>query len=218
MYTTAEENYIKAVYHLQQSGENVLTNSLAAALHTRPASVTDMLKKLEAKALLTYQKYYGVSLTAEGKKLALTIIRRHRLWEYFLVNHLQFGWDEVHDIAEQLEHVQSQLLAAKLDTFLGHPRFDPHGDPIPDEKGKIAVQAQISLVQLKLNQPAELCAVGSQSAELLEMLKQKQLHIGAKIKVTQHYVFDQSLEITTGNHPAFNISEQVARQLFVKVK
>lgn len=218
MYTTAEENYIKAVYHLQQSGGNVLTNSLAAALHTRPASVTDMLKKLEAKDLLAYQKYYGVQLTNEGKKLALTIIRRHRLWEYFLVNHLQFGWDEVHDIAEQLEHVQSQALADKLDTFLDHPRFDPHGDPIPDQKGKIAVQAQVNLLQLKVNQPAELCAVGSQSAALLEMLKQKYLHIGAAVEVIQHYVFDQSLEIKTGKHPAFNISEQVARQLFVKAK
>ncbi len=218
MYTIAEENYIKAIYHLQQSGENVLTNSLAAAMQTRPASVTDMLKKLEAKALLTYQKYYGVSLTASGKKLALIIIRRHRLWEHFLVNHLQFGWDEVHEIAEQLEHVQSQLLADKLDAFLGHPPFDPHGDPIPDEKGKIATQAQINLLQLKLHQPAELCAVGSQSAELLEMLKQKNLHIGAKVEVKQHYVFDQSLEIQTGDDPAFNISEQVARQLFVKAK
>lgn len=218
MYTTAEENYIKAIYHLQQSGENVLTNHLAAALRTRPASVTDMLKKLEAKELLTYQKYYGVSLTAEGKKLALTIIRRHRLWEYFLVNHLQFGWDEVHEIAEQLEHVQSQLLADKLDHFLGYPRFDPHGDPIPDQKGKLAPQAQISLLELKLNQPAELCAVGSQSAELLDMLKQKQLHIGARIEVRQHHAFDQSLEIKTGDDPAFNVSEQVARQLFVKAK
>ena len=217
MYTIAEENYIKAIYHLQQSGENVLTNHLAAALHTRPASVTDMLKKLEAKALLTYQKYYGVQLTETGNKLALTIIRRHRLWEFFLVNHLQFGWDEVHEIAEQLEHVQSQLLADRLDTYLGHPRFDPHGDPIPDEKGKIATQAKISLVQLQLNQPAELCAVGSQSAELLEMLKQKHLHIGARVEVKQHYAFDQSLEIKTGNYAAFNISEQVAKQLFVKV-
>ena len=218
MYTIAEENYIKAVYHLQQSGQNVLTNDLAAALHTRPASVTDMLKKLEAKELLTYQKYYGVQLTERGRKLALTIIRRHRLWEYFLVNHLQFGWDEVHDIAEQLEHVQSQPLADKLDAFLGYPRFDPHGDPIPDQKGKIATQAQVSLLQLKLNQPAEVCAVGSQSAELLEMLKQKHLHIGAMVTVTQYYAFDQSLEIIVANQPAFNISEPVARQLFVKTK
>jgi DtxR family Mn-dependent transcriptional regulator len=216
MYTTAEENYIKAIYHQQQSGENVLTNHLAAALQTKPASVTDMLKKLEAKELLTYKKYYGVQLTKEGEKLALTIVRRHRLWEYFLVNHLQFGWDEVHDIAEQLEHVQSQQLADKLDVFLGHPQFDPHGDPIPDKGGKMAVQEQVNLLDLPLNQTAEICAVGSQSAQLLEMLKQKGLNIGARLEVKQHHAFDQSLEIKLAGKPVFNISGQVAGQLFVK--
>ena len=216
MFTTAEENYIKAIYHQQQSGENVLTNHLAAALQTKPASVTDMLKKLETKGLLSYKKYYGVQLTSDGEKIALIIIRRHRLWEYFLVNHLQFGWDEVHEIAEQLEHVQSQPLINKLDTFLGHPQFDPHGDPIPDNKGRMAVQEQINLLDLPQNQPAEICAVGSQSSPLLEMLRQKQLSIGTRIEIKQHHPFDQSLEITIEGQPVFNISGQVAGQLFVK--
>lgn len=216
MYTTSEENYIKAIYHQQQAGESVLTNHLAAALQTKPASVTDMLKKLEAKGLLSYKKYYGVQLTAEGEKVALTIIRRHRLWEHFLVNHLHFGWDEVHEIAEQLEHVQSPSLTDKLDTFLGHPQFDPHGDPIPDKGGKMAVQEQINLLDLPLNEPAEICAVGSQSSPLLEMLRQKKLSIGTRIEIRQHHAFDQSLEVALSGQPVFNISGQVAGQLFVK--
>ena len=218
MYTTAEENYIKAVYHLQHSGKNVLTNDLAASLQTKPASVTDMLKKLEAKDLLLYQKYYGVRLTPDGKKLALSIIRRHRLWEFFLVEHLQFGWDEVHEIAEQLEHVKSDLLTDRLDVYMGSPKFDPHGDPIPDSKGKMEVQQQICLLQLKPHQGAEICAVSDQSTELLEMLRLKQLQIGTRLKVTQHFSFDNSLEIKLRDQQPFSISEQLAKHLFVKLK
>jgi len=218
MYTTAEENYIKAIYHLQQSGENVLTNDLAASMQTKAASVTDMLKKLETKGLLLYQKYYGVRLTNEGKKLALSIIRRHRLWEYFLVEHLQFGWDEVHEIAEQLEHVKSDVLTDKLDAYMGAPRFDPHGDPIPDSKGRMETQQQVCLLELKVNTPAEICAVGDQSSELLEMLRMKQLQIGTRLEVKQHFAFDRSLEIKIKNQQVFNVSEQLAKHLFVKLK
>ena len=218
MYTTAEENYIKAVYHLQQSGKNVLTNDLAASLQTKAASVTDMLKKLEAKGLLLYQKYYGVRLTPEGKKLALSVIRRHRLWEFFLVEHLQFGWDEVHEIAEQLEHVKSDVLTEKLDAYMGSPKFDPHGDPIPDSKGKMEIQQQVCLLQLKVNLGAEICAVSDQSNELLEMLRLKQLQIGTRLEVKQHFSFDNSLEIKIRNQQPFSISEQLARHLFVKLK
>jgi len=218
MFTTAEENYIKAVYHLQQSAKNVLTNDLAASLQTKPASVTDMLKKLEAKGLLLYQKYYGVRLTNDGKKLALAIIRRHRLWENFLVEHLRFGWDEVHEIAEQLEHVKSDLLTDRLDQYMGFPKFDPHGDPIPDSKGKMEIQQQVCLLDLKVNQPAEICAVGEQSTELLEMLRLKQLQIGSRLEVKQHFSFDDSLEIKLKNQPPFSISGQLARHLFVKLK
>ena len=181
MYTVSEENYIKAIYHLQQHARNVTTNELAERLQTKPASVTDMLKKLKAKKLLEYERYYGVKLTAEGKKLALEIVRRHRLWEYFLVNHLEFGWDEVHEIAEQLEHVQSNALANKLDAFMNFPRFDPHGDPIPDSKGKIHQQQQVNLLQLPIGETAVICAVGSQQTELLEMLRLKNLQMGTSL-------------------------------------
>lgn len=218
MFTISEENYIKSIYHLHQDGRNVTTNELAEWLQTKPASVTDMLKKLRDKKLLEYEKYYGVKLTQEGKKLALNVIRRHRLWENFLVNHLRFGWDEVHAIAEQLEHVQSPQLVEKLDAYMGFPRFDPHGDPIPDNKGKMQVMRQVNLLKLPLHQEAEICAVGSQQTELLEMLRNKKLQIGAKVEILQRFAFDNSVELVINKQPPQNISGQLARQLYVKVQ
>ena len=216
MFTISEENYIKGIYHLQGENEAVTTNKLAERLQTKAASVTDMLKKLQTKKLLQYQPYYGVLLTKEGLALALEVIRRHRLWEYFLVHHLQFGWDEVHEIAEQLEHVQSQPLTNKLDAFLQYPRFDPHGDPIPDSKGKMQAQQQINLTHWPLGKMAEICAVGNQQTDLLELLRKKNLEIGTHIQITQRFSFDNSLEITIGQQPPFSISEQLAQQIFVK--
>ena len=218
MFTVSEENYIKSIYHLQQHARNVSTNELAERLQTKPASVTDMLKKLRDKKLLDYEKYYGVKLTAEGKKLALEVIRRHRLWENFLVNHLHFGWDEVHEIAEQLEHVQSLQLVEKLDAYMDYPRFDPHGDPIPDSRGKMQTMNQVNLLQLPLGQVAEICAVGSQQTELLEMLRIKNLQIGSKVSISQRYSFDNSVELVINKQAPQSISEQLARQLFVKIK
>ena len=218
MYTVSEENYIKSIYHLQQNARNVSTNELAERLRTKPASVTDMLKKLKGKNLLDYEKYYGVKLTPEGRKLALEVIRRHRLWENFLVNHLQFNWDEVHDIAEQLEHVQSSMLADKLDAYMDFPRFDPHGDPIPDSKGKMETMNQVNLLQLPVGQVAEICAVGSQQTELLEMLRNKKLQMGTTVSITRRYSFDNSVELIINKQAPQSISGQLAGQLFVKVK
>ena len=173
--TVAEENYIKAIFHLQQAEGNVSTNQLAASLHTKPASVTDMLKKLTNKNLLNYKPYQGVRLSKEGKKQALMIVRRHRLWEFFLVDKLQFGWDEVHEVAEELEHVSSKKLVEKLDSFLGHPKFDPHGDPIPDVHGNMVAIRQFNLIDIQPGTLVEVCSVGSQSAELLELLRHKNI-------------------------------------------
>ena len=151
-YSTSEENYIKTIYHLQDGNETVTTNALAQELLTRPASVTDMMKKLKNKKLIHYQPYQGFKLNAEGKKVALSIIRRHRLWEYFLSEKLKFEWDEVHEVAEELEHVSSKKLIDKLDEYLGYPRFDPHGDPIPDTNGKMEnYKTMVSLSDLPLN-------------------------------------------------------------------
>lgn len=215
-FSIAEENYIKAIYHLQQADGNVTTNELAAELNTRAASVTDMLKKLKAKKLLNYEKYQGFRLSAEGRRIALTIVRKHRLWEFFLVEKLQFGWDEVHDVAEELEHIQSKKLVDKLDAFLGHPKFDPHGDPIPDSSGKMAAQKQVNLIDLAANEPAEIVSVGSQSTELLELLKHKHLGMGTVLEVKKRFSFDHSIEIKIKGQQPFIISQQLAQALFVK--
>jgi len=214
--TQAEENYIKSIYHLQQSDGSVNTNELATKLGARPASITDMLKKLKAKKLLQYEPYKEFCLSVQGKKIALGIVRRHRLWEYFLVKKLQFGWDEVHEIAEELEHVSSKKLVEKLDAFLNNPHFDPHGDPIPDSNGKMRAQQQIKLIDMPFNKQAEVTSVGNQSTELLELLKHKNIHIGTRLEVKKKFGFDNSYELKVKNMQPITISEQLAKALFVK--
>jgi DtxR family Mn-dependent transcriptional regulator len=216
-FSPTEENYIKAIFHLQEGEGTVSTNALAAELQTRPASVTDMLKKLKTKKLLSYERYKGVRLSAEGKKLALGIVRKHRLWEFFLFNTLQFGWDEVHEVAEELEHVTSKKLVEKLDAFLGYPRFDPHGDPIPDSHGKMIVRQQLNLIDLPLNKMAEVSGVGSQSSELLELLKHRNISMGTKLEVKRRFGFDHSIELRIKGQQPFTISQQLAQALFVKL-
>jgi DtxR family Mn-dependent transcriptional regulator len=215
-FSIAEENYIKAIYHLQQADGNVTTNELAAELNTKAASVTDMLKKLKTKKLLNYEKYQGFRLSAEGRKIALGIVRKHRLWEYFLVEKLQFGWDEVHAVAEELEHITSKKLIDKLDAFLDYPKFDPHGDPIPDSSGRMAAQKHINLIDLPLNEPAQIVSVGSQSTELLELLRHKNLSMGVIVEVKRKFSFDHSIEIKIKSQSPFIISQQLAQALFVK--
>jgi DtxR family Mn-dependent transcriptional regulator len=215
--TVSEENYIKAIFHLQQAEGNVSTNQLAASLHTKPASVTDMLKKLTHKSLLEYEPYQGVRLGKEGKKQALSIVRKHRLWEFFLVDKLQFGWDEVHEVAEELEHISSKKLVDKLDAYLGFPKFDPHGDPIPDSNGIMATIRQFNLIDVKPKVMVEVCSVGSQSAELLELLRHKNIGIGTELQIIRKFEFDHSVEISVKNKPTITISQQLAQALFVKL-
>lgn len=213
--SVAEENYIKSIYHLQQSFESVTTNALADHIKTKPASVTDMLKKLQQKNLLNYNPYKGFKLSKEGNKAALNIIRRHRLWESFLVNQLQFSWEEVHEVAEQLEHVTSRKLVDKLDSFLGFPKFDPHGDPIPDSNGKINQQAQMPLTELPLNTIAVITSVQNQSSDLLAFLSNRNMHIGTKLEIKQKLSFDNSIEVKIKNRQSFHVSEQVANAINV---
>jgi DtxR family Mn-dependent transcriptional regulator len=214
-YSSSKENYVKAIFHIQQEEEVVSTNALAKALSTKPASVTDMLKKLKAQKLLQYQPYKGVKLTAEGKKVALQIIRKHRLWEHFLVEKLGFGWEEVHEIAEELEHISSRKLIDRLDDFLGNPRTDPHGDPIPDTHGRMPVIHQTSLLDLPLHQPADIISVSNQSTAMLDLLSHNKIKIGTRLEVTRKFDFDRSLEIRISGHPFITISEQLAANLFV---
>ena len=214
-YSVSEENYIKSIYHLQQQTETVNTNSLANELSTKPASVTDMLKKLQTKELLDYEKYKGFKLNIAGIKIALHIIRRHRLWEYFLVNKLGFEWDQVHEIAEELEHVSSIELTDKLDIFLNFPTTDPHGDPIPDKNGKITFVKQLNLVTVAEKKNVVVSSVSNQSSELLEMLKHYNIAIGTSLKVNKHFAFDGSIEIKVSQQAPRIISEQVAKYIFV---
>jgi DtxR family Mn-dependent transcriptional regulator len=214
-YTTSEENYIKAIYRLQKADGMVTTNELAAELESKPASITDMMKKLKAKKLLNYQPYQGFRLTAEGTKVALTIIRRHRLWEFFLAEKLKFTWDEVHEVAEDLEHVSNKKLIDKLDEYLGFPRVDPHGDPIPDANGKIEISKKICLTELPLNTMATVVSVGDQSSEILELLEHKKITIGSKLEIKKKFEFDNSLEMKINRQPVLTISEQLAKNIFV---
>lgn len=213
-YSISEENYLKVVYHLQEEGGNATTNAVAERLATKAASVTDMMKKLSAKGLLNYRPYYGFSLSNEGKKTALLIVRRHRLWEFFLSQKLGFSWEEVHSLAEELEHVSSKKLIDRLDEYLGFPPYDPHGDPIPDSKGKIVARKNLPLLLLPLHQSAEVCQVTNQSPGMLELLKHKAIGIGTKLQVKKHFPFDHSIELKVKTKNV-TISEGLAKNIFV---
>lgn len=213
-YTPTEENYIKAIYHLQHAHEKVSTTLLSDEMNTRPASVTDMLKKLESKKMLHYQKYKGFSLTEHGNKTALSVIRKHRLWEYFLVHKLGFEWDEVHSMAEELEHISSNELTTRLDNYLGNPAFDPHGDPIPDNKGKIKTRKQIALSNAEPKKTVTVSFVKNQSSEMLELLNHFKIGIGTKLRVQKLFEFDGSLEIKLDKQPPFIISKVVAQNIY----
>lgn len=215
--TLSEENYLKAIYHLAVSTESgVSTNAIAEMMETKPSSVTDMLKKLDEKDLVNYKKYQGVSLTANGNLAAKMIVRKHRLWEVFLVEKLDFSWDEVHDIAEQLEHIKSEKLINKLDFFLGNPTEDPHGDPIPDANGKIISTDKQLLSELLENQNGICVGVKDTSADFLKFLDKQGIALGSKIKIIAKETFDLSLKIIVDSKE-LSISNKIASNLFVKV-
>ena len=214
-FSTSEENYLKTIFHLQTKDENVSTNELAEKLKAKPASITDMMKKLKTRKLVNYQPYQGFRLTPEGKKVALSIIRRHRLWEYFLAEKLKFNWDEVHEIAEQMEHVSSKKLIDKLDEYLGYPKFDPHGDPIPDTNGKMETGKQVNLSDLPVDKPAKVCFIANQTELLMEHLNEKKMNIGVSIVVKRKFSYDDSLEIKLDNK-VLTISDQLAKNIFVR--
>jgi DtxR family transcriptional regulator, Mn-dependent transcriptional regulator len=211
----SEENYIKSIYNLQVKTEKVNTNSLAVFLNTSPASITDMLKKLKSKKLLEYKKYYGFRLNEAGNTEALKIIRRHRLWEFFLVAKLGMEWEKVHDIAEELEHVSSPELINRLDAYLGKPKTDPHGDPIPDERGKVVLLKQKPLKDLAIKQNAIVSSVSSQGHEIMEMLNHYGISIGSQIKVLKSFEFDGSLQIKIARKPECIISGMAAQNIYV---
>jgi DtxR family Mn-dependent transcriptional regulator len=215
MHTFTEENYLKAIYSLiERNGNTITTNAIAEKINTKAASVTDMLKKLSDKNLINYKKYQGVSLTGKGEKIALNIIRKHRLWEMFLVEKLNFKWDEVHDVAEQLEHINSDKLIAQIDRFLNYPKVDPHGDPIPNAKGKIQIQQSYPLSQFKKNDECIMTGVVDHSTAFLQYLDKSGITLGNKIKIKNSNDFDHSLQITVNKRTLF-ISNDVAKNILV---
>lgn len=209
-----EENYLKAIYKLS-SKKAVNTNAIADEVETAPASVSDMIKKLAKKKLVDYRKYQGVKLTESGEKIALQIVRKHRLWEVFLVDKLDFNWDEVHDIAEQLEHIKSPLLIKKLDKHLGFPRFDPHGDPIPDEDGNMNAKPKELLSKLDINAGGVVVGLNDSSDEFLQYLNKLGIYIGAKIKLIDKISFDKSVEVVIDEKLKTNLSSQIAENIYI---
>ncbi|WP_304197313.1 metal-dependent transcriptional regulator [Flavobacterium alvei] len=216
--TLSEENYLKAIYHLTTvTDADVSTNAIAEMMETKASSVTDMLKKLAEKDLVNYKKYQGVSLTNKGLLSAKMIVRKHRLWEVFLVDKLNFAWDEVHDIAEQLEHIKSEQLINKLDDFLGNPTEDPHGDPIPDAQGRMAKTDKQLLSDLAINQIGICVGVKDSSAEFLKYLDKQAIALGSKIEIMAKESFDLSTKIRVNETTELTISNKIANNLFVKV-
>lgn len=214
--TYSEENYLKAIFHLSEEGKkSVSTNDISAEMKNRPASVSDMLRKLGDKKVIEYRKYYGVHITEEGKKLALQTIRKHRLWEVFLVEKLNFSWDEVHEVADELEHIKSRLLIQRLDEYLGFPKFDPHGDPIPDEYGDIRSRPRLPLSEIEINGTGQIVAVKDSSAAFLRYLDKIGAYIGARIKVLDKVEFDGSVEILVDNKKSVFMSKDVVGNILV---
>lgn len=214
--TSSEENYIKVIYHLSvASSKGVSTNAIAEELKTKASSVTDMIKKLSDKNFISHQKYYGVTLTEKGKKEAKMIVRKHRLWEVFLVEKLGFSWDEVHDIAEELEHIKSEKLTNKLDAYLGFPITDPHGDPIPDEKGKIQPIVKSLLSEVAIQTPFLCVGVKDSSAVFLQYLNKQKITLGSQIKVLEKESFDDSFVIELDGK-ILTISNKIATNLYVQ--
>jgi len=212
----SEENYLKAIWHLSDDGrKSVGTNELATRLGTAPASITDMVKKLSSKKLVRYEPYQGVKITDKGSSGALLVIRKHRLWETFLVQKLGFQWDEVHEVAEQLEHIRSDELINKLDDFLGRPAFDPHGHFIPDRNGRFQQVNRSPLSSLDTDVLAVVGSIRNGTPELLQYLSRIGIHIGVTIKITERRTFDGSLEIEVNRKNPVVISREVSQNIFI---
>ncbi|MGV8945896.1 MAG: metal-dependent transcriptional regulator [Lutibacter sp.] len=216
MFSQTEENYIKAIYSLELiNSKNVSTTLIAEKLQTKASSVTDMIKKLADKQLVNYEKYQGVSLTNMGQKIAVGIVRKHRLWEVFLVNKLNYNWDEVHELAEQLEHIKSDTLIDKLEAFLEFPTNDPHGDPIPNRDGNIKHHKNVMLSSVEIEKYCVVIGIKDSSDSFLKYLDQIDIRLGSTLKVISKEAFDNSMRIEN-NHISFSISNQISQNLFVK--
>ncbi len=216
MFSLSEENYLKAIFHLERSfPTGVSTNALAEEMNTKASSVTDMVKRLSEKKLVNYKKYQGVKLSKLGRDTAIEVIRKHRLWEVFLVEKLNFAWDEVHEVAEQLEHIKSEKLISELDKFLGFPKKDPHGDPIPDAKGNMVIANKILLSELQVGESGICVGVKDSSTEFLQYLDKNDIALGKTISILEKESFDQSMLIKL-NGKELKISSLISSNLYIK--
>jgi len=216
MLSQTEENYLKAIYSLEHpESTHVNTTLISNKVKTKASSVTDMIKKLAEKKLVNYEKYKGVSLTKKGKSIAIKIVRKHRLWETFLVDKLSYNWDEVHELAEQLEHIKSDSLIDRLERYLEFPTHDPHGDPIPDKNGKIELHTNKMLSSIDINETCEIIGVKDSSTNFLKFLDSLNINIGNKVSVISKETFDNSMVIKY-NNIQISISNQTSKNLFVK--
>lgn len=217
MATQTEEDYIKAIFKITEKNQgSANTNAIAKHLSTSAASVTDMLKRLAEKDYFHYEKYRGVYLTSKGIKLATKLVRKHRLWEVFLVKNLGFSWDQVHDIAEQLEHVQSEALIEKLDAFLGFPKYDPHGDPIPNADGKFTLRSQVALINLPKGESGVVVGVREHDNPFLQYLNQINVNLGTHLKVLDHIDFDHSRKVLIDESVELILSQKACNNIYVK--
>ncbi|MFZ4542949.1 MAG: metal-dependent transcriptional regulator [Saprospiraceae bacterium] len=212
-----EENYLKTIYKLAEANlKTVNTNGIAALMNTAAASVTDMIKRLAEKGMINYEKYKGVTLTIEGNQRARALLRKHRLWEVFLVEWLHFSWDEVHELAEQLEHIHSDELIQRLDIFLNHPKFDPHGDPIPDQDGNIIERKQVLLSDVETGNGGVTVGVNEHSSNFLQYLDRLGINIGTRIDVKEVFDFDGSRKVILNNEVEMMLSGKICENIFIK--
>ncbi len=215
--THTEENYLKAIYKAnEKTKEAVSTNMIAQYMNTSPASVTDMMKKLSTKGLIIYERYKGSRLSSEGSKSATSVIRKHRLWETFLVQKLGFSWEKVHDIAEELEHIHSEELINRLDDYLGFPKYDPHGDPIPSADGKFTLREQIIVSQLNIGEVGVLVGVKNHETSFLDHLNKCHISLGTSIAILDKSSFDKSLQVHIDNDHQILLTHEVSKNLLVR--
>lgn len=214
--SVTEENYLKAILSATHTAEGRVGNQLIAEkLNINPASVTEMLRKLDDKKLIEYNRTDGAKLTREGLKAAVKVIRKHRLWETFLVEHLNFKWDEVHEVAEQLEHIQSDKLLDELSTFLGNPGFDPHGDPIPDKNGKMPIVKSRVLAEAEPGKKVKVVKVGDNTASFLKYLDKQNIALADILIVKEIQDFDKSVLVELKGKKEIYLSAEAAKKIMV---
>ena len=219
MATQTEEDYIKAIFKITERNQGAAnTNAIAKYLNTSAASVTDMLKRLSDKDYFHYEKYKGVYLTSKGIQMATQLVRKHRLWEVFLANKLNFSWEEVHDIAEQLEHIKSETLIDKLDAFLGYPKYDPHGDPIPNAEGKFTLRNQYALSTLSKGDKGIVVGVKEHDTAFLQYLNELAIGLGTEVEVTDVIDFDHSIKLKINDQSPIALSHKVTKNIYIKMQ